>query len=82
MPADVMPFWVADMEFRTPPAVIDALAERSKHGIFGYTDIKEDYFKAVYDWYKNRFEFAVEREWLIIPRVVFCKLCGNKGIDT
>ncbi|HNX64311.1 MAG TPA: MalY/PatB family protein [Oscillospiraceae bacterium] len=72
MPADVMPFWVADMDFRTPPAVIDALTERSKHGIFGYTDIKEDYFKAVYDWYKNRFGFTVNKEWLIItPGVVF-----------
>jgi cystathionine beta-lyase len=67
-----MPFWVADMDFRTPSAVIDALTERSKHGIFGYTDIKEDYFKAVYDWYKNRFGFTVNKEWLIItPGVVF-----------
>jgi cystathionine beta-lyase len=81
MPADVMPFWVADMDFRTSPAVIDALAERSKHGIFGYTDIKEDYFKAVYDWYKNRFEFAVEREWLIItPGVVFAICAAIKAL--
>ncbi len=72
MPADVMPFWVADMDFRTPPAVIDTLTERSRHGIFGYTGIKEDYFKAVSDWYKNRFGFTVNKEWLIItPGVVF-----------
>ena len=72
MPADVMPFWVADMDFLTPPAVIDALTERSRHGIFGYTGIKEDYFKSVSDWYKNRFGFTVKREWLIItPGVVF-----------
>ena len=36
-PLDIMPFWVADMDFKAPPAVIEALIERSRHGIFGYT---------------------------------------------
>ncbi len=72
MPADVMPFWVADMDFRTPPAVSEALIERCKHGIFGYTDINNDYFNVVSKWYKNRFDFTVKREWLIVtPGVVF-----------
>lgn len=72
MPVDVMPFWVADMDFRTPPDVIDTLVERSRHGIFGYTGINDKYFKAVSDWYKNRFDFTVKREWLVItPGIVF-----------
>lgn len=72
MSADAMPFWVADMDFRSPPAVIDALVERCKHGVFGYTNIKEDYFNAVYKWYKNRFGYEVKREWLIVsPGIVF-----------
>ena len=76
MPADVMPFWVADMDFLTPPAVIDALTERSRHGIFGYTGIKEDYFESVSDWYKNRFDFTVKREWLIITPGVVYAICA------
>ena len=44
-PSDVLPLWVADMDFQTPEAVINALSERARHGIFGYTDTKHDYFR-------------------------------------
>lgn len=72
MPADVMPFWVADMDFKSPPEVIEAIIERTKHGIFGYTDIKDDYFSAVQNWYKNRFDLSLDKSWLLItPGVVF-----------
>ena len=49
-PKDILPFWVADMDFRTPPFVIDALVERSKHGIFGYSDGREEYFVHIAIW--------------------------------
>ena len=43
-PADILPFWVADMDFAVPAEVVEELVKRSRHGIFGYTDIKPDYF--------------------------------------
>lgn len=71
-PTDVLPLWVADMDFRTPPAVVDALVKTAQHGIFGYSDTKDDYFQAIYNWFKNRFEWEIDRSWLVkTPGVVF-----------
>lgn len=71
-PEDVLPLWVADMDFRTPEVVREALIESAEHGIFGYTDTKEDYFNAVYNWYKNRFDWEVEESWLVkTPGIVY-----------
>lgn len=71
-PDDVMPLWVADMDFRTPPAVIDALTEASRHGIFGYSDVKLPYFQTLHDWYLNHFQWNTEASWLVkTPGVVF-----------
>lgn len=72
MPEDVLPFWVADMDFRVPEPVIEELVKRSKHGIFGYTDIKDDYRNAVINWFKKRHNFAPNPNTLIVtPGVVF-----------
>lgn len=73
MPADVLPFWVADMDFKSPPEIIEALSERVKHGIFGYSDtIDESYFNALYKWYYERFGWQIRREWVVkCPGVVF-----------
>ena len=46
-PADVLPLWVADMDFRAPQPVLDALHRAVEHGIFGYSDVKSDYYDAV-----------------------------------
>jgi len=70
-PIDVLPMWVADMEFQTPLCVQNALVSRSQHGIFGYSEPDASYYSAVQNWYKNRFEWNTEREWLLItPGVV------------
>jgi len=70
-PDDVLPMWVADMDFATPPCVQDALIARSQHGIFGYSEPGASYFSAVQEWYKNRFEWNTEKNWLLItPGVV------------
>lgn len=69
---DVLPLWVADMDFSVPNEVIDALVSRMKHGIFGYTETKESYFDAVSAWMKNRHNWSVKPEWLVkTPGVVF-----------
>lgn len=71
-PENVLPFWVADMDFMTSSYVIDALKERAEHGIFGYTEGRESYFEAVSGWMQSRHGWHVEREWLIeTPGVVF-----------
>lgn len=71
-PEGVLPMWVADMDFRTPPEVIEALVNTAKHGIFGYTEVKEDYYNSVKDWFSKRFGFKIENDWLVkTPGVVF-----------
>ena len=62
---DVLPMWVADMDFRTAPAIVDALRQRVEHGIFGYTRVPDSYYKAVTDWFVRRHGWAIEREWII-----------------
>ncbi len=77
MPADILPLWVADMDFSAPVAVRQALAERAEHGIFGYSDAADDsYFNALSHWYSERFGWQTRPEWLIkTPGVVFA-LCA------
>lgn len=71
-PEDVLPLWVADMDFRTPPEVTDALLTVSRHGIFGYSEVKEDYFYTLYRWYKENFDWEIDRKWLVkTPGIVF-----------
>ena len=55
MPEDVLPLWVADMDFPTAPAVLERLHALAEHGIFGYTGVKDAYFSAVHNWYAQRF---------------------------
>lgn len=71
-PADVLPLWVADMDFPVPECVTKALTDRVQHGIFGYSDTKDGYFEAVQSWFARRHGLTVEKEWLIkTPGVVF-----------
>ena len=62
---EVLPMWVADMDFRTAPAIVDALEQRVKHGIFGYTRVTDSYYKAVTDWFARRHGWTIDREWII-----------------
>ena len=63
--SDVLPLWVADMDFRTAPAITEALADRVGHGIFGYTRVPDEYYEAVCAWFKRRHGWAIEKEWMI-----------------
>lgn len=72
MPEDVLPLWVADMDFKTSSYVEDALAERARHGIFGYSESQTPYFEIVRDWMKRHHDWEVKEPWLIkTPGVVF-----------
>ena len=71
-PADVLPLWVADMDFPAPQPVLDRLREMVEHGIFGYSDVKDEYYDAVAGWFARRHGWRPEAEWLVkTPGVVF-----------
>ena len=70
---ELLPLWVADMDFPAPPEVLEAVQARVAHGVFGYgSPTDEAYFTPLRDWYKTRFCWKPEREWLVeTPGVVF-----------
>lgn len=68
---DLLPLWVADMDFRSPRPVIDALVERAKHGIYGYSSFEPAYYESVMNWYRRRYGWDIRREWMVYtPGVV------------
>lgn len=72
MPEDVLPLWVADMDFRTAPGIIERTMADAALGIYGYTEGRDDYFQAVAAWYRNYFDWNVEKKWLVkTPGIVF-----------
>lgn len=62
---DILPMWVADMDFRTAPAVVEALRRRVAHGIFGYTRVPQAYYDAVVDWFGKRHQWQIKQDWII-----------------
>ena len=80
MPADVLPLWVADMDFETSSYIEDALVERVKMGIYGYSDAQTPYFEAVAGWMKRHHNWEPKEEWLIkTPGVVFALAMAVKA---
>ncbi len=61
----VLPMWVADMDFRTAPAIVDALSRRVEHGIFGYTKVPDAYYDAVVRWFGSRHHWQIDPRWMI-----------------
>lgn len=71
-PEDVLPLWVADMDFRTPDTIIKEMQKSIQHGIFGYSECKQDYYLTLKNWFLNRFDWKIEEEWLVkTPGVVY-----------
>lgn len=60
----LIPMWVADMEFKAPEEVIDALNKRISHGVFGYTRLWDGYFEAFFNWQKTRYNIDLQKEWI------------------
>ncbi len=71
-PQDATPLWIADMDFKAPNCITNALIKRAEHGIFGYTQPKQDYFQALENWFKTYHNWHVKEDWLVkTPGVVF-----------
>lgn len=80
LPEDVLPLWVADMDFRTSSYVEDALVERAKEAIFGYSEVQTPYFNAVSNWMKAHHNWEVKERWLVkTPGVVFALAMAVKA---
>lgn len=80
MPADVLPLWVADMDFETSSYIEDAIIERAKHAIYGYSDVKTPYFEILKKWMQKHHDWDIQRKWLIkTPGVVFALAMAVKA---
>ena len=79
-PEDVLPLWVADMDFKVSSYVEDALVELAKHGIFGYSEVETPYFEAIKGWMKKRHNWEPDERWLIkTPGIVFALAMAVKA---
>lgn len=68
---DVLPMWVADMDFKSPQPVIDAIVKRAEQGIFGYTSRPDTYHEAIINWFAKRYQWEVKEDWFVYsPGVV------------
>ena len=78
--ADLLPLWVADMDFKTSSYIQDALLRQAEHGVYGYTEADEAYFDAVRSWMEHRHGWKIEPEWLLkTPGVVFALAMAVKA---
>ena len=67
----ILPLWVADMDFRVPPPVVEAVVERAQRGVFGYCMPTDSYYEAVINWFARRYGRFIEKEWIVLtPGVV------------
>lgn len=79
-PEDVLPLWVADMDFKTSSYIEDALVERAKEAIFGYSEVQTDYFNIVNNWMIKHHNWETREDWLIkTPGVVFALAMAVKA---
>lgn len=56
-----LPMWVADMDFKTAPEIIESLKNRVEHGVFGYNDVMDEWYVAICNWWKKRHDFNIEK---------------------
>ena len=62
---DIIPLWVADMDFKAAPCIINAMQQRLDHGVFGYTFVPESYYEAVIRWFSQRHGWTIQRPWML-----------------
>jgi cystathionine beta-lyase len=84
---DIIPMWVADMDFNTPDFVVESLQKRLEHQIYGYSFRSSEYFQSMISWIKTRHNWTVEKEWIsfspgIVPALNFCTLAFTQPGDS
>ncbi len=83
---DVFPMWVADTDFKAPDFIIEAMQKRLSHGIFGYTFLDDDYYRAITQWLKKQHGWNVEKDWIkyspgVVPSLFACVLAFTQPDD-
>lgn len=89
---DVIPLWVADMDFKAAPFILDALRKRVEHGVFGYVKVPGSYYDAVINWFAGRHGWSIRKEWIlyttgVVPALsavikAFCKPSDKVIVQT
>ena len=79
--ANIIPLWVADMDFAVAPAIQEAIRKRAAHPVFGYTYVQDDYYEAVISWFLCRHHWTIQREWILYTTgVVPAMSCAVKAL--
>ncbi len=79
-PENILPLWIADMDFKTSEKILDAIKERVDHGIFGYTESQGSYLESVATWMREKHKWEIKRNWLVkTPGVVFALAMAVKA---
>jgi cystathionine beta-lyase len=83
---DLIPMWVADMDFNTPDFIVESLRKRVEHEIYGYSFRPAEYFLSMIEWIKSRHSWTIEKEWIsfspgIVPALNFCTLAFTSPGD-
>jgi len=83
---DVIPLWVADMDFAAPDAVVQKLIKRAEHGVYGYSFEPEEYYEVFINWLDRRHNWKIKKEWIInatgiVPAINFAIQCFTEPGD-
>ncbi len=84
---DVIPMWVADMDFKSPDFIINALQKRLNHNIYGYSFRPHKYFQSIIDWLVSRHNWQIQKDWIcfspgIVPALNICTLAFTRPGDS
>lgn len=81
-PENVLPLWVADMDFKVSSYIEDAIINQARHGIYGYSEVAEEYFQVLKNWNYKHYNWNIERKWLIkTPGIVFALAMAVKAFS-
>ena len=80
---DVIPMWIADMDFKAAPCIMDALKQRLEHGVFGYAQVPEEFYTSIINWFDRRHNWHIHREWIeyttgVVPAIDAVLKAGTK----
>lgn len=80
---DVIPMWIADMDFKAAPCIMDALKQRLEHGVFGYANVPEEFYTSIINWFDRRHNWHINREWIeyttgVVPAIDAVLKAGTK----
>jgi cystathionine beta-lyase len=84
---NIIPMWVADMDFKTPDFIVSALKDRLNHPIYGYTYRPPEYFTSIMEWHESRHKWKIEKEWIcftpgVVPALNLCTLAFTQPGDS